>query len=166
MEALAATWTGESFQRGMLRRYEWFESRRRSGEPKLTKTEFKSIVSRKMEETLGVRASRGRFGPWAYITRIGDWQIETVLEPMRGSRPSLQYMHIVSRKDTTFPLQDAQASHAITQIGMWIGVGQTNWEAPLERDAHEVADSVARVCAHFIGAMQPILSDLSINSGV
>ena len=44
------------------------------------------------------------------------------------------------------------------------GFPQTIWTAPTEQDAYEVADSVARVCIHFIEGIRPILANLPIDS--
>ena len=89
-----------------------------------------------------------------FDTAIGPWSLATFVD-VGGQHHQLAYTQTI-RADVARPLKEG------ISLNQWLGIGgQTIWNRLVEADTAQAAQSLARICAHFLAAVPALLADLA-----
>lgn len=139
------------------------ELRERTGEGcvKTDRGKFKTIVIETLTPMLGsVIQPRTRLS-WAYLTHVGDFQLNTTIDLTSTWSIQLRYWHSVTAADGTHVHLSGSLPFPIlaepVNILAWLGIGQASWDTPYVRDLQPAAESLATICGHFLRELPAIL---------
>jgi hypothetical protein len=90
---------------------------------------------------------------WWYKTPIGGWRVRTMVGIGKFGHNILHYHH---RLDV---VNEMEWGGWISLLS-WLGIGLTQWDLLTEPDIPTAAQTLAKLCKHFLQAMPSLLIDL------
>jgi hypothetical protein len=118
---------------------------------------FLTAVKAQLASVLGAGEPFSTKHEWRYDTSFGPWTLVTLID-VGGSAHQLAYSHALQASGSK-PLREG-----VSLCG-WLGLGggHTTWNRLTPPDTVEAAQSLARVCAHFVQAVPPLVAGLVPN---
>jgi len=96
---------------------------------------------------------------WRYRTLIGPWELITYID-VGGRFHQLTYGHYIVAAET----EHVRLAEAISLLS-WLGIsGQTDWEYLNDSDIQSTANTLAKICSHFLNTAPRLLEGLSPKS--
>ena len=155
---------------GKMRRYqdECFGST--NTQTRMTHRQLLSCVVSKLTPTLGVKPIREE-GEYSYISRFGDWNIETHLSTGSRQIRRIDYYHHIWRSDydKSDVFGDRKLSitrlsiHGRTDFYRLLGLGMSNWEGYWEEQTEAITSDMVDVMLSFYIQIPQLLQGLQIN---
>ena len=122
--------------------------------PRIDRARFLRAVRSELAPILGPGAAFATKHEWRFDTAIGPWTLATFVD-VGGQHHQLAYTQTI-RADVARPLKEG------ISLNQWLGIGgQTIWNRLVEADTAQAAQSLARICAHFLAAVPALLADLA-----
>jgi hypothetical protein len=120
---------------------------------KINRGKLRTLIRQQLEPLTGKPFGRASESVWWHKVEINGWSVETWIDT--GSR-LFQLSYSQSVKSGTRGVLVGNAS-----LLSWLGLsGQTMWQFITDESAPTAAESLARLCSHFIGAAGELLSEL------
>lgn len=121
---------------------------------KLNRGRFLAAVKAELVPVLGPGEPFSTKHEWRYDTPLGPWTLATFIDA-GGSLHQLSYTQTI-RVDPRRVLKEGLS------ICGWLGIGggHTTWSQLTEADTPPAAESIARVCAHFLRAAPALVAGL------
>jgi hypothetical protein len=122
---------------------------------KLDRGQFLSAVKAEPTPVLGTGEPFSTKHEWRYATPLGPWTLETFID-VGATAHQLAYSHAI-RAAAPRPLREG-----VSLCG-WLGIGggHTTWNQLTQVDAAAAAQSLARICAHFVQAVPTLVAGLA-----
>ena len=127
----------------------------------INKIKIRRLASRIIERLspiLGDQRTHFSEMEWSYVTPVGDWNVTTEITIYNPREPEVRYWHSVSRNDDKTPSRDY-----IYDFVNNLGLGVAIWRVDYGYELEPTADSLAKLCAHFIDAFPRLVDGLSLD---
>ena len=121
---------------------------------KIDRGRFLAAVKAELTSVLGAGEPFSTEHEWRYASPLGPWTLVTLVD-VGGSVHQLAYTHTV-RTAAPRPLREG-----VSLCG-WLGIGggHTVWNQLTQADSPAAAQSLARICAHFLEAAPALVAGL------
>ena len=123
---------------------------------KINKKTFSGMIKDSLRPVCGDVSEK--LGPhdWKYETVCGNWVIHTFVD-VGGRYRQLAYHHSIGTVD-------GKQLTSVISILSWLGIAsQTVWDLMTVQDMEEAAQSLAKVCSHFIESASEFLNEISMH---
>ena len=135
---------------------EWYRHalRHEPGKLKINRGRFLTAVKAELTSVLGAGEPFSTKHEWRYDAPLGPWTLVPLIN-VGGSVHQLSYSHSLEAAPTR------RLREGVSLYG-WLGIGggHTVWNQLAQADSPAAAQSLARICAHFLHAAPALVAGL------